>query len=1183
MSVILAKSPRLKPEIRLAQAVSQFEADLSSEQKITFRAYRSNSCSSPPDTSDVMRLTAEIDRQASKNVAGRRCFGPRFTNFLQAVQQFAALGDVIVGGSQNIIACGVWSLVRISLLVGVPQLPRPWYLLISFQAIVNFSSYFEKLSTLFMNVGRSAPRYQTIGLLYSRSTRLQSYICEYFIVIVGLCHQLLKFAQKSTIGQITSTLSDSDIKSFQSDLDVCANSVREEMSLLMSQKIEEEARENSRFRTLSIKLSKSLSHQQKLETNLRVLKFCSSYDYETTWKQTRKIGNSTLFHQAAEYHEWKIQASSCTLAYTGKLGSGKSVCLANIVDDLHIHAQNSNIAVAYFFCRHDIPESLKAQTVIGSLARQLLRTIPDLTIAEELCDMTDSAPDFEAILKLLQGALPPDYKAYFILDGLDECATSERDTIVKNLEGLQDLFTLLLCVSFRDKHPIRFIRTRTVSIPDDNPDIESFIEAELESCLEHNKLMIGDPTLILEIRDALLDGSKGMFLWVALQIQSLCAMKTDQAIRDALADLPRDLSETFARVLRRSEGLERSYQRQILQLVLVACQLLTVDEVREALSVVPGDTAWNPSRLLNDIFSTLACCGCLLIIDEEESTVRFVHHSVKQFLLSGFYDPSTTRFTLESAQRTMMDIIVTYLSYDVFETELSTIRVPQISTRSVPSRIISSTLRPSSSVHGLALKLLKTKRQTNYNIGKTLVEALKHSQNYSVAAFHFHSYAKLYCLRHLLYFTEQELVTYDFMVRLSKGRALNAIIYGQDGVRLMGKAASCGHQAVVELLLETGKINIDSKDEDGRTPLWKAASKGHEPVVKLLLESGKVDVDSGDKYGHTPLWCAASEGHEAIVKLLLEPGRVNENSYTSLRNTPLWAAASRGHESVVKLLLESGKFNVKSTSYGELTPLWEAASKGHEAVVRLLIESRKFDINSKDYYGRTPLFTAVAGGHEAVVKLLLESSEVDVDYDDEYGHTPLWWAASEGYQTIAKLLLETGKVDVEFNKGKGNRAPLWAAASEGNEAVVEVLLETGKANVESKDEGGQTPLCVAVFNGNEAVVKLLLEKGSVNVDSKDKDGRTPLWWAAARGRKAIVELLLETGEVNLESKDNDGLTPLCMAASCGKEAIVKLLLDSGKVDVDSADKKGRTPLWWAADGGYKAVVKLLLEAGEEKI
>jgi hypothetical protein len=119
MSNVLANASRLKPEIRLAQAISQFDADLSSDQKATLRTYRSQIQDVPPGPSDVMRLTAEIDRHATRKIGGGRCFGPRMTNFLYGVQQFAAIGDVMIGGSQNLIACGVWSLVRLSLLVGV--------------------------------------------------------------------------------------------------------------------------------------------------------------------------------------------------------------------------------------------------------------------------------------------------------------------------------------------------------------------------------------------------------------------------------------------------------------------------------------------------------------------------------------------------------------------------------------------------------------------------------------------------------------------------------------------------------------------------------------------------------------------------------------------------------------------------------------------------------------------------------------------------------------------------------------------------------------------------------------------------------------------------------------------------------------------------------------------------------
>lgn len=116
MSSALTKPPSLKPEIRLAQALSKFEADLSNDEKSAFRTLKSQSLSTAPGPDDVMQLTAEMDRRISAKFSSR-CFGPRFTNFLQGVQQFAALGDVVIGGSQNLIACGVWSVVRMSLLV----------------------------------------------------------------------------------------------------------------------------------------------------------------------------------------------------------------------------------------------------------------------------------------------------------------------------------------------------------------------------------------------------------------------------------------------------------------------------------------------------------------------------------------------------------------------------------------------------------------------------------------------------------------------------------------------------------------------------------------------------------------------------------------------------------------------------------------------------------------------------------------------------------------------------------------------------------------------------------------------------------------------------------------------------------------------------------------------------------
>ncbi|KAH7183897.1 hypothetical protein BKA60DRAFT_670559 [Fusarium oxysporum] len=346
---IVVRIVPLKPEIRLAQAIKQFEMDLSDEQKAAFHSNKRQSCHSPPNIHDVMRLTAEIDRRVAGNVGGGRCFGTRLVNVLEAVQQFAALGDIVVGGSQNMIACGVWSLM-----------------------LVNVSSWFDKLSELFMTVGRSAPRYQAMALLYPRSKKLQSHLSEYFLVVVRICHDLLKLTQKSMFAQLVSFMTETDMRSYQSDFDLWANAIKEEMNLLMAQQLQEQ----SRHLAFIYKTSEAEPYRKKLEDRHRILGSCSTYDSQTTWKEIRRCGNTSWFTQQREYQDWKGRSESCTLFYSGKLGSGKSIVLANMVDDLYIHRQG-NPPVAYFFCRHDVPESLRARTILGSLARQLLCTIEE--------------------------------------------------------------------------------------------------------------------------------------------------------------------------------------------------------------------------------------------------------------------------------------------------------------------------------------------------------------------------------------------------------------------------------------------------------------------------------------------------------------------------------------------------------------------------------------------------------------------------------------------------------------------------------------------------------------------------------------------------------------------------------------------------------------------------------------
>ena len=85
--------------------------------------------------------------------------------------------------------------------------------------------------------------------------------------------------------------------------------------------------------------------------------------------------------------------------------------------------------------------------------------------------------------------------------------------------------------------------------------------------------------------------------------------------------------------------------------------------------------------------------------------------------------------------------------------------------------------------------------------------------------------------------------------------------------------------------------DVRGRDKVGRTPLSWAAANGCEAVVRLLLGSGTVEVESRNDIGRTPL-----SGHETVVKLLLETGEADDNFANEDGWTMLSWAAKEGHE-----------------------------------------------------------------------------------------------------------------------------------------------------------------------------------------------------------------------------------------------------------------------------------------------
>ncbi|EAU37832.1 predicted protein [Aspergillus terreus NIH2624] len=130
-------------------------------------------------------------------------------------------------------------------------------------------------------------------------------------------------------------------------------------------------------------------------------------------------------------------------------------------------------------------------------------------------------------------------------------------------------------------------------------------------------------------------------------------------------------------------------------------------------------------------------------------------------------------------------------------------------------------------------------------------------------------------------------------------------------------AAKGGHEAVVRTLRSTkyGPADVALRDCKKRSALWYAAHGGNVTIVQMLLDTGKIDPKCADFDGLTPFACAAREGHSLyghaeVVQLLLATGKVQLNARDRSGMTPLMWAAKCRRIPVVKLLLSTGQVQV---------------------------------------------------------------------------------------------------------------------------------------------------------------------------------------------------------------------------------------------------------------------------------
>ena len=263
------------------------------------------------------------------------------------------------------------------------------------------------------------------------------------------------------------------------------------------------------------------------------------------------------------------------------------------------------------------------------------------------------------------------------------------------------------------------------------------------------------------------------------QIDSICRENSDDDILRALEDLPKDLPTTYRRILRRlrdSGSTDPLMGKKIFEIVSAARRPLNLEELREAISIEPGNITWNASKVVNDVKKSLGCCGSLVVIDEELSTVHFAHSSVKKHLetFPDAVDILEYHIRPKVANLLLGEIVVTYLNLDVLQKQLTNYsKASEGSSTQDTSFLLKASLSLSTAASTtLARKMLKNRKTPQFDIGRELEKAAgltREPKARPLQANSLISYAQEHWLSHAGVFGIRGSIVWDLFVRLVQG------------------------------------------------------------------------------------------------------------------------------------------------------------------------------------------------------------------------------------------------------------------------------------------------------------------------------------------------------------------------------------------------------------------------------
>uniref|UniRef100_A0A0B7JWZ5 NACHT domain-containing protein n=1 Tax=Bionectria ochroleuca TaxID=29856 RepID=A0A0B7JWZ5_BIOOC len=637
-------------------------------------------------------------------------------------------------------------------------------------------------------------------------------------------------------------------------------------------------------------------HSDKIRSWLR------PSDPSTNVNHARKLrhpGTGAWLLDKHFFRSW-CAGSSRHLWLHGLAGCGKTVLSTTVLD--HLAQINHRLLLCFYFDFSDI-EKQTVDSMLRSLAFQMYQYggafLGHLDALFRNHRDGRSQPSTDTLGQVVLRMLTESHDLYIILDALDESTT--RNELLQWIQDIASRIELhhihLLCTSrpepeFQRNLPELIGQENCVLLDKKavNADVRAHVTWQLAERWEFKtKCLSGD--LIELIQCKVGDGADGMFRWAACQLDSLAACSSPNEMKKALRCLPKDLTETYERMLQSIQNSKRTSAIRLLQFLVHSQRPLTVLEAIEVIATeiqIDSQHFDIGNRVFDENEVLKFCPGLVSIVEANqffgttEKELHLAHFSVKEFL------ENQGDFGRSSASYVITRTCLTYLTDTGGRHDH--IRQVFFMARFAAESWMSFAVSAESVDDVFQAILVFLNGESTFKRWRRLYQA---GRSWIGDPGH-PTGSRLYyvCLGGLLR-VARELV--------NKGADINA--QGGEYGSTLQAASYRGHSEIVKLLLDKG-ADINAQGGYFGSALQAASYKGYSEIIKLLLDKG-ADVNAqGGEYGNA-LQAASLKGDNEIVKLLLDKG-ADVNAQGGEYGNALQAASYRGYSEIIKLLLDKG-------------------------------------------------------------------------------------------------------------------------------------------------------------------------------------------------------------------------------------------------------------------------------------